>query len=310
MARRPVRDAQEDEDETPPWMERAPKPSRAAPAAAEPGHTLISWRALIIGAVVALIAAIGLVIGVRRLSTPASTVTADGQPPLIRAPAGPYKTRVSPDASATPDALAAGTDDPIATLAGAPDPETPQRPTTPAPRDLIPSHGPVDATADAPANAAPLDETPGVAAPARAPRAEPQAVPVEATAAPRAKPKPPIDASAAAPRPKPKPAAKPARKADTAQNATVSEADAPMPDATNMPAKPHATAVQLGAFSTREKAEAAWDQAIAAHPELARLHRSIAPVERAGQTLYRLRATGAAAAKLCTMLSGAACVTP
>lgn len=285
MARRPTRPEAEDE-ETPPWLDRAPKPGRAAPPPAQSTHTLISWRALVIGAVIALIAAAALVIGVRRMSTPTQTMTADGQPPLIQAPTTPYKTRVAPDANADPGALAANTDDPIATLAGAPDPETPQRPV--APKDLMAgTDQPTDQTAGAPADLAPIDEPPGVAAPAHAdPRPTPRVKPAA----------PATDATDPVPTPKPKPKPKPIEPA-----AAIADDSAPAPKA---------AAVQLGAFSTREKAEAAWDQATAAHPELAHLHRAITAIDRDGRTLYRLRATGAAASKLCATLkpSGAACV--
>jgi len=140
------------------------------------------------------------------------------------------------------------------------------------------ANGPVDATADAPA------------------AADLAAHPVQARPAPAATV---AEKPVAAPKPKPKPVAKPAEPAFA------------LPPTDVAPVKPHAgsQALQLGAFSTREKAQAAWESATAAHPELARLPHRIDPIERDGRTLYRVRATGASAAKLCATLSGAACVT-
>jgi len=302
MARRPGRDDDNDPDETPPWMEaRAPRPSRTPPARdfAEPAHTLISWRALIIGAAIALIAAIGLVIGVRRMSTPdaATLAAANGEVPLIRAPATPYKSRIGGDAANTAAPAAPGVDpgaanDPIGALAAGQDAPVvaitavaPAAPPPRAPTDLMPTNGPVDATADAPA-AADLAAHPVQARPAPAPAPAPMAVTEKPVVAPN-------------PKPKPKPKLKPAEPAFE------------LPAADAVPAKPHrgSQALQLGAFSTREKAVAAWENAAATHPELARLLHRIDPIEREGRTLYRLRATGASAAKLCATLSGAACVT-
>ena len=72
-------------------------------------------------------------------------------------------------------------------------------------------------------------------------------------------------------------------------------------------------ALQLGAFSTRDKAEAAWTKA-GGDGALAGLAKRIEPVERDGATLYRLRARGvaskAAASALCGRIrsAGNACI--
>lgn len=311
MARRPVRDDRDEDDaETPPWMERAPKPARAY-TQAEPTQTLISWRALIIGGVIALIAAIGLVIGVRRMSTPDSaTVAANGDVPLIRAPATPYKTRVGGDASAPSSTDPTQAADPIGALASAEaDPNAaptavapvpapaPAPAQAPAPRDLLPgtapANSPVDATADAP------DLVPDEPAPRAAPAPRKPVIP--ATNA--AKPPKPFAEPAVAAKAKPKLKAPPPETTAPSANELTAE----------QPAKPRTReAVQLGAFSTRAKAEAAWASATAAHGELAGLQRSIEPIERDGHTLYRLRATGAGALTpaRCAALkaAGAVCV--
>jgi hypothetical protein len=151
MARRPT---EIDDDAPPPWMEdvgtrrRAPAPRAAA--SAQPDRTFISWRALIIGGIVAIIVAVGAVIGVRLLIAPdrgAGSGTAN-EAELIRAPAEPYK--VKPTNGAAPmegtgqtiyetgeGGLPQGQIDPNAV------PETPQRPEAPGtPRDLLPEDQP------------------------------------------------------------------------------------------------------------------------------------------------------------------------
>ena len=75
-------------------------------------------------------------------------------------------------------------------------------------------------------------------------------------------------------------------------------------------AKPSAggVALQLGAFSTAAKADAAWGKLIARHGGLAGLSHRIEPLERSGATLYRLRAAvadRAAAASWCGKLGAA-----
>ncbi len=298
MARRPIL---EDEDETPPWMERAPKPARALPEP-EPTHTLISWRALIIGAAIALVAAIGLVIGVRRMSTPdaATVAAANGEVPLIRAPAAPYKTRLGPDTAtataAVPGGDAAGSADPIGTLASGDDMVSPP-PAQPAParaptdllRGTAAANGPVDATADAPT---PAELAAPPAEPARV-TPNPPSVAIKARPANRAAPEA-IDTSVVQDEPvlAPKPKAK-TKHAPSAATASAPETfKLPAADVAEAIAHGGGPGVQIGAFSTQAKAEAAWAAATAAHGELAGLHRQIETIVRDGRTLYRLRATG------------------
>ena len=71
-------------------------------------------------------------------------------------------------------------------------------------------------------------------------------------------------------------------------------------------AAPGPRTLQLGAFSTAAKAEAAWTALSGRYAYLAPLAKRIEPVARDGGTLYRLRATGsadhAAALDLCARL--------
>lgn len=313
MARRRA-EIDDDQDETPPWMERDRAPSHRAPErdrASEPSHTVITWRALIIGALLAVAVAIGLVIGVRTLIArdPGATTAsgAPGETPLIRAPAAPYKVKAAPDA----DGIGAGGPDglggngavlPSADALGAkgriaPEalPETPQRPDRP-PTDLLPGgRGAGEASPEA---------GEASAAGAEPPRAEAAPAPVAAPKPLRAKPKPKptsdkTDIAASAPRIK-KASAKPA-----------DQFELPAEDLARIaPAKPKPRAgtgaLQIGAFSTREKADAAWAHFIQIHPALPQPHKQITAIDRDGTTLYRLRATGlASSADLCATLKAA-----
>jgi cell division septation protein DedD len=69
------------------------------------------------------------------------------------------------------------------------------------------------------------------------------------------------------------------------------------------PAKKAGT-VQLGAFSSLEKANAAW-AGLASKPVLAGYAKRILVVESDGKTLYRLRASGGDAAQTCRNLKAA-----
>ncbi len=61
--------------------------------------------------------------------------------------------------------------------------------------------------------------------------------------------------------------------------------------------------LQLGAFSTRDKADAAWTKA-GGDGALSGLTKRIEPVDRDGTTLYRLRAAGVASKAAATALCG------
>ena len=73
------------------------------------------------------------------------------------------------------------------------------------------------------------------------------------------------------------------------------------------------SAIQLGAFSSRERAEAAWATLVAKHG-LIGISPQYSSLERDGKTLWRLRAQGGNAAEICARLakSGDSCtvVTP
>ena len=77
-------------------------------------------------------------------------------------------------------------------------------------------------------------------------------------------------------------------------------AKAPAAKPTEAPAKKSGI-VQLGAFSSAEKADAAWDKLSSRHGLTGK---RIIAVESGGKTLYRLRATGNAA-DICQKLKAA-----
>ena len=82
-------------------------------------------------------------------------------------------------------------------------------------------------------------------------------------------------------------------------------AKAPPAGSAQRPPAPPAAAgatVQLGAFSSRAAATRAWTALSGRFRYLAPLAHSIVPVETGGRTLYRLRATGPAAADVCRRL--------
>lgn len=283
MARRP-RDIEDDEPA--PWAEPAAR-ARAVPAD-EPRHTVISWRTLIIGGVVALVLAIGLVIGVRTMLNRDAATAESGEAGLVRAPAEPYKTRPG-----NPGGLALeGSGDTIfetgngAELDGQLDPSAlPEEPARPAPRDLLPADGSAEdgeaALIGSPtAPAATPPSPPAAATPVLPPSAPPKA---RETAIPPDK-KPPLRAAPA----------------PTSPTAVVNAALAPEKPVVSM------GSVQLGAFSTRERATQTWTRLAGRFPELGGLSRSIAEVERDGATLYRLRGAGAAnPAEICAKLKSA-----
>ncbi|MDT7935067.1 MAG: SPOR domain-containing protein [Sphingomonadaceae bacterium] len=201
MARRP---SEIDDDSPPPWMEdtgarrRAPAPRAAAAAA--PDRTFISWRALIIGGIVAIIVAVGAVVGVRLLIAPdrgAGSGT-PGEAELIRAPAEPYKVKPANGGAAIEGtgqtiyetgegSLPQGQIDANAV------PETPQRPAAPgAPRDLLPEDQPSPEAAEPG-----LGPTPPVVAPVPRPTvgaAPGESRPAGADQPATPRPKPPVGA--------------------------------------------------------------------------------------------------------------------
>jgi len=81
--------------------------------------------------------------------------------------------------------------------------------------------------------------------------------------------------------------------AEAAVQATVERVSAAI-ERPQPAARPSGVTVQLGAFSSREAAQAAWAR-LSGQAALAELSPQLEPVEREGRTLYRLRAGPVAA---------------
>ncbi|WP_374649996.1 SPOR domain-containing protein, partial [Rhizorhabdus sp.] len=127
------------------------------------------------------------------------------------------------------------------------------------------------------------------------------AVPTMATPAPAPAPK------VAAPAPKP--AAPAQRAAASVDEAVVKQAAKPVakpkpaPVATPTPSEPaNGSTVQLGAFSSQAKANAAWKTLSGRFSFLSGLTQSVVPVQSGDKTLYRLRASGGNGADICKRL--------
>ena len=240
------------DDEAPPW----------AAVEAEPRHTWISWRSLIIGALVAMAVAAALVLGVKSLVGRDDGDVAGGGPPLIRAPAEPYKT-LPADAGGTE---IEGVDQ---TIYAAGEGEDPQ--------GTIALDGGGEEVREEPGeDAVPVDLMGQTAA------EDGDAALVDGTAV-----EPPVAAAAA-------PETAPAARA---------------PVEAGLPAT-----LQLGAFSTRAKADAAWKTFTQRFAYLADLTKSVEATAAGDATLYRLRATGvesrARARELCARMrvAGESCL--
>ena len=289
--------ARRDLDDDAPWL------AEASPRA----ETRVTRRSffwtLLVLLTLAAVAAIGMVVLLSKKGGGSTQgyMEAD-QAPLITAEPGPYKIPPTDpkgmavegqdqtiyaagegidagstiDQSATPEA-------PIARPGS--EPSEPTLPPPGPPRDLVPKITP-DAVPAPAASPKPL-----IAKPVTAPL--PAVAPAKSTTPP----------APVVPRPvavAPKPAVTPAPPA----SAAVASA-APKPADT--PAKRSGTA-QLGAFSTPEKAEAAW-AALSGKLGMAGFGKHVIRIESNGQTLYRLRATGGDATTLCAGLkaSGQPC---
>jgi len=143
----------------------------------------------------------------------------------------------------------------------------------------------------------------GDEAPSDLPPAAPSSAPVDAVGTPSDMQEPLFDAPAAAP-PKAAPAA-PASPA--APSKPAAPATAP-PSVSGLP-QPVSHRIQLGAFATREQAQAEWVQARARHRELLGLVPTVTPVGAAdGRSMFRLQASVASesqAREICRVLSTA-----
>jgi cell division septation protein DedD len=143
----------------------------------------------------------------------------------------------------------------------------------------------------------------GDGAPSGLPPAAPSSAPIDPAVAPSAADEPLFDAPATTP-PKAAPAA-PASPAAPSKPATP--AAAPL-SVSGLP-QPVSHRIQLGAFSTREQAQAEWAQARARHRELLGLVPTVTPVGAAdGRSMFRLQASVASesqAREICRVLSTA-----
>jgi cell division septation protein DedD len=141
----------------------------------------------------------------------------------------------------------------------------------------------------------------GDGAPSGLPPVAPSSAPVDAVGTPSDLQEPLFDAPAAVP-PKAAPAspASPAAPSKPAAPAAASPADLPQPVSHR---------IQLGAFATREQAQAEWAQARARHRELLGLVPTVTPVGAAdGRSMFRLQASVASesqAREICRVLSTA-----
>lgn len=267
MARRPV------DDDDAPWL------AEAAPAPRTPGRTDVSQRSVFWTVLVVLGLAAIVAIGFILLISKKDGGSAQGymnaeQAPVITAELGPYKIKPSDPAGMDIE----GVDGTMYTAGEGIDagsaidpslaPEAPlPRPGTGEPRDLVPE------TVDDSIPPAPPIIAPG---PAPMPTINPAA-----QKPPPAKPvAKPLVIVPAMPVAKPAPATKTFTTAPAAKSASV----------------------QLGAFSTEEKASAAWAGLAGKHGLSGR---RIIAVESGGKTLYRLRASVADAAATCARIKAA-----
>lgn len=275
-----------DEDEDAPWL------AEADPAA----RTEVSKRSLFWTITIILTLATAAVIGGVLLFAQKSGGSTDGymnaeQAPLIEAEPGPYKIvpkdpsglQVEGQGGVIYDAGAGG--EVASTIDPNSGPEAPLPlpgtvpavpPATGVPRDLLPQGEAVQA---------PLPATPPLA---KAPAAS---LPRPVTATPVKLPNSPER-----PREAPKPA--PVKPVDTPKPPVAKPVEPPKP-AVAKPVAGKAGTVQLGAFSSPEKAENAW-AAMAGKAGLA--GKTISAVERDGKTLYRLRGSSSDTAAACAAL--------
>ncbi len=271
----------DDLDDDAPWLAEGVRETR--------GSTMVPRGRVIGGVLVAVALVVLIVLGVFLISSRkqdgSSGFKRAEDAPLIAADPGPYKLAPTDPGGAT----VGGITDAIAATGRGDDPggaiDTTALPEEPLVRPGTMPEPPTDLLPPAPVAAPPVKLVPAPVAPAKS-------VTVPATPPVADKPKPVVAPPA---KPKPDPLADPAPP---------------------RPAKPvgGTASLQLGAFSTEAKADAAWTAAVGRVAALAGLSKRIEPVERDGTTLYRLRAGGvaskAAAAELCVKVKagGDACL--
>lgn len=260
-----------DDDEDAPWL---------AEAVARPGTDVskrsLFWTVLVLLSLAA-VAAVGLILLLSKKDSGSTQGYMNAeQAPLITAEPGPYK--IPP---LDPKGLAVEGQDQTIYAAGegidqgsvidpnaGPEAPLPRPGTEPPglPQDLLPDM--------APAPPAPVAEAvPKIALP-----------PMKSAATVAPKSAPPVAKT-------------------TPPVAKIAPPAATKPAATPNPAKKAGT-VQLGAFSSIEKANAAW-AGMASKPALAGFAKRVLLVETDGKTLYRLRASGGDAAETCRSLKAA-----
>ncbi len=313
--------ARRDTDDDQPWLAEGVREERS---------TMVPRARLFGGGLIAVLLAVLVALGVyfaaSRKSDGSRGYATPAEAPLIAADAGPYK--IAPEHPG--GAQITGIDDTIAAAASGRDPGSALLPDTneePLPRPVAgaPAKPPTDLLAAVPVadarvvapvveHAAPAKPIvpPVVAKPAATPPVAKPDVPV---AAPKPVVVPPAKSVATPAKPNKPAQAKPvdplAAPADAATRAATFDPAAikPSPPTT----KSGSVTLQLGAFSTTEKADAAWAKA-GSDGALSGLTKRIEPVDRDGTTLYRLRAQGVAsrdaARALCGRLkaAGAACI--
>ncbi|UAJ11575.1 SPOR domain-containing protein [Glacieibacterium megasporae] len=307
-------DPDDDLDDDAPWLAEGVRETR--------GSTMVPRGRVIGGGLVAiaLIVLIGLgiyLISARKQDGSSGFKRAEDAP-LIAADPGPYKLTPTDPGGAS----VAGITDSIAAAGRGDDPgsaiDTTATPEEPLAR---PGTAPEPPTDLLPPAAAPVAAPP---APVAAPPAKVVAAPVKVVPAPIVPPAkvapapvvPPVKIAAApvvppvADKPKPKPV-KPAAAFDPSKPVDLlAETTPPKP----AKASGGSASLQLGAFSSAAKADAAWTAAVGHAPALAALSKRVEPIDRDGKTLYRLRAGGvaskAAASDLCAKVKagGDACL--
>lgn len=292
-----------DTDDEAPWLAAAEPPVRKS-ARGQGQRTEVSRRSLFWTVVVLLtlaaVVAIALIIAfTRREGGSTAGYMAADQAPLITAEPGPYKVPPSDPRGLQVEGqdqtiYAAGEGiDPGSIIDGNSIPEEPL-PRPGLPRDLVPE----GANEVVPPDVAPPGGTPAVTP------APPVAVRPPASAGLPPAPMPrPATMPRAATTPPVVPAAKPPTR-PVADKPVAPPKPAPETPAEKPAASGKAGTVQLGAFSSEDKANAAW-AALAGKPGMAGMSRRIIKVEADGKTLYRLRASGGDAATLCARLKAA-----
>ena len=270
------------DDDDMPWLAEVPEERAASTSVSR--RRLIGGIALFAALLALIVGGIWAITSGQREDGSSSEVAVNAEDvPLIPADPGPYKVRPADPGGMQIDGAgdtmyAAGEGEDVG---GALDPGA-------LPEDPLPRPGTMAA--------APEDLLP----PAPGASAQVAIPPARGVAPPAASPAPTATATARAVAPVVVPVAKPA------PLKPLPKPVASLPGATPVKAAGGSAALQLGAFSSSAAADTAWKDMTKRFAYLAGLGKSVAKVERDGQTLYRLRATGVAdaetASDLCARL--------